>query len=382
MTNETIFSALRHELHQHPELSGAEFETGRRIADRLAGYQPDLLVRHLGGNGVAAVYEATASGPTILLRCELDALPIAEETDLPYRSRTTGVAHLCGHDGHMAILVSVAAALARKPPRRGKVVLLFQPAEEIGSGAAAVLDDPQFQTLRPDYSFALHNLPGFDLGQVVIRSGTFCCASRGMTVRLTGASCHAAQPESGRSPTMAMVHFMQQLFSLPRELTGDESGAFATIIGARLGQKAFGTTPDQAEVWVTLRAETDGTMRRLVEFAERTISDLAAADGLGCRIDYEDIFPATVNSPRAVQQVWAAAAGKAILELDRPFRWSEDFGRLSAISEGALVGLGAGQSVPDLHQSNYDFPDELIPIGRDLLLNLLAQCQDLNIGMD
>jgi len=169
-------STFRRSLHAHPELSGREVETARRVADRLAGFAPTRIVTGLGSmrTGVCAVYEGERPGPTVLVRCELDALPIQERNTFAHRSTVPGVSHKCGHDGHMATLAALAADLHAKPIARGCVLLLFQPAEETGEGAAAVLRDPAFRALgAPDYVYAFHNVPKFPLGAVLLGEGVF-----------------------------------------------------------------------------------------------------------------------------------------------------------------------------------------------------------------
>ncbi|MBE9080318.1 amidohydrolase [Romeria aff. gracilis LEGE 07310] len=234
---------LRRRLHRQPELSGAEFQTAQQILHFFADLKPDETLTELGGTGVAFVFSGAEPGPTVLLRCELDALPIQEENTFAHRSTAAGCAHKCGHDGHMAILAAVGIQLAAQRPLRGRVVLLYQPAEETGQGAAAVIADEKFSQIRPDYVFALHNLPGQPLGQVVVRSGTFSCASRGVTITLLGKTAHAAQPETGISPAAAMCQLIDELSQLPTRLGFGDELAFATVVGARLGEKAFGTSP-------------------------------------------------------------------------------------------------------------------------------------------
>ena len=149
----------RRHLHAVPELSGQEAKTAEAVRARLQAAGADRIVSGLGGHGVLGIYDGRESGPTIMLRAELDALPIQEKSQLKHRSLIAGKAHLCGHDGHMAILAAVAQNLSQQRPSRGRVALLFQPAEEDGSGAAAVLADAKFEQVRPDFVFALHNLP-------------------------------------------------------------------------------------------------------------------------------------------------------------------------------------------------------------------------------
>lgn len=362
---------LLHHLHREPELSGAEGGTARAVTGFFDGLQPDRTLADLGGHGVAFVFDGAQPGPTVLLRCELDALPIQERHEGPGQSRVPGVAHQCGHDGHMAILAAVGTRLARRRPARGRVVLLFQGAEETGEGAAAVVADPRFAELGVDLAFALHNVPGHPLGQVIVREGSITSASRGMEIELSGRTAHAAQPETGVSPALAMSRLVETLASLESGLVPDGEIAFATVVGARLGEKAFGTAPGEARVWVTLRSETDPTMARLIEHAEQTARRLAERDGLELAIGYQDIFPATVNAAEAVGIVRAAATPGRLRLADKPFRWSEDFGHITAAVPGALFGIGAGEDRPDLHNPDYRFPEALIPEAADLFVRIL-----------
>jgi len=356
---------LRRQLHAHPEASGAEERTAAKIAGILASLGPDALATGLGGHGLAAVWRGAGDGPRVLFRCELDGLPIPERAELPYRSVVAGRSHKCGHDGHMAIAVGLAEALAADRPTRGEVVLLFQPAEEDGSGAARVLRDPAFGPLAPDLAFALHNLPGFDLGRAVVRDGPFAAASSGLVVRLSGATSHAAEPQLGRSPAPAVASLIDGLTALPQLHTALSESAKVTVIHARLGEVAFGTSPGEAEVMATLRTHDAGVMGHLEAAARRLATHTAAAHGLGCEVEIVEPFPATANHVEANRLVRtaAAAAGLAIVEPADAFPWSEDFGHFTARFGGALFGLGAGIDHAPLHHPDYDFPDELIPFG-------------------
>lgn len=351
---------LRHAIHRHPERSGEERHTAELISDHLANLNPDALITDLGGYGVAAVFEGPLEGPTVLVRCELDALPIDERNHFDHRSQCPGVSHKCGHDGHMAIVAALAQNLSKNPPRNGRVVLLFQPAEETGEGAAAVVASPDFSSIRPDFAFALHNLPGLPMGEVVVREGSFSCASRGMSIRLDGKSAHAAQPETGRSPADALCEIIAGLKDLNADHLGVDEIAFTTVVGARLGDKAFGTAPAQAEIWATLRSETDPGMRLIVKRAESLARRVADRHSLALQIHYQDVFPATHCDPAAIAMVRAAASPLPLRELEQPMRWSEDFGHVTKACSGALFGLGAGEQTPALHDSSYDFPDQLI----------------------
>ena len=271
---------IRQELHARPELSGEETASAAAITSHLAQLSPESVVEALGGTGVAAVFAGKHAGPTVMVRCELDALPIEELSQLPYRSEIPGKAHLCGHDGHMAILLALGKMLKQAPPPAGRVVLLFQPAEETGKGARAVLADPRFYDLGIDYALSLHNLPGFPLHRVLLKPGHVNCASRGMRIRFEGKTAHASMPETGLSPAAAMTSTVEALTGLSRPGPLDEAFALVTVVHATLGEPAFGVSPGHAEVWATLRTVTDEQMSQLVASAEALAQNAAEADGL------------------------------------------------------------------------------------------------------
>lgn len=367
--------AFRHRLHTLPETSNHETETARTIAGALEATAPDELVTGLGGHGLAAVYHGGAGdGPTVLVRAELDALPIAETGTVDYRSRHEGQGHMCGHDGHMTILLGLARRIAAERARlTGRVVVLYQPAEETAEGARRILDDERFRPLRPDWAFALHNLPGFPAGQVLLRRGVFASASKGLVVRLRGMTSHAAHPENGRSPAQAMTQLMDGLAATAGSVTPFESAALITLIHARLGEIAFGTAPGEAEVMATLRAHDDTDMAAMASRAIRLAEGLARVHELDHEIEWVEVFPATVNHDDGVERIAAAAeaAGLTVAWPEEPFPWSEDFGWFLQEFPGALCGLGSGTDHPQLHNSDYDFPDRIIPAGIDLFQHIV-----------
>lgn len=364
---------IRHELHRRAELSGKEVRTAEFLGAALAGCSPDQLLTGLGGHGLAVVFEGNKSGPNVLLRCDTDALPLPDRPDLAYLSETEGVSHKCGHDGHMTMMLGVAQRLAKARPEQGRAVLLFQPAEETGAGARAVLDDPAFAELHPEVSLGLHNLPGFPLGTVVLREGTFSAASRGLTISLTGVSSHAAEPEAGRNPASAAAALVHALSALPQMETGLSDSAKVTVVGIAVGGPAFGTSPGDGRVMATLRTFSDVAMERLSQRCADLATGIASAYGLDWDLTWSEVFPATVNHPGVVTAVEAAAVadGLIVVRPGTPFAWSEDFGHFTAAGPGALVGLGSGLEQPPLHHPDYDFPDSLLPIGVDFWHNIL-----------
>ncbi len=366
---------LRHELHAQPEISGEEARTAERIAEEMRNAGADQIWTGLGGHGVAAAFDGAAPGPTVMIRCELDGLPIQEVSDLPYRSAVDGKSHVCGHDGHMTMVVATARALAKRPGK-GRVILLFQPAEETGMGAPAVVADPAWPELKPDYAFAIHNLPGLALGTVGLCTTTACCASRGMQIKLAGKSSHAAMPEDGVSPAGAMAELMTALPGLSKGRELDEAFRLCTLTHANLGEPAFGIAPGDGELRCTLRCESDATMQGLIDEAVAMATETAARHGLEIEISWHDVFAATVNAVEAVALTEQAArrTGLKVERLPEPMRFSEDFGCFGLDgATAAMIFLGSGEEQPQLHNPDFDFPDALIAKGAGLFLDVIEQ---------
>ncbi len=368
-------TALRHSLHQHPELSGQERETAARMADELRRAGADTVLTDLGGHGVAAVFDSGATGPTVAIRCELDGLPIKELSELPYVSIVPGRGHLCGHDGHMSMVLGVALALQEQRPAHGRVVLIFQPAEETGQGAKALRDDAQFAQLAPDYVFSLHNLPGLKLGEVELCLGPTNCASRGMRIALTGKTSHAAAPQDGVSAAGALSALIPELTRLGTAGALNADYALTTITHASLGEQTFGVAPGQAELWVTLRTVSDDRMAKLAADAEALVQQVAKSENLSAEITYEDVFEACTNDAEAVTILAEACADQSVAckLTNEPQRFSEDFGQFGKGAKSAMFWLGAGRDHPQLHNPDYDFPDALIPVGTGVFLAAIRQ---------
>lgn len=356
---------LRHHLHRHPELSGEEQHTAGHIRTYLESLGPDRIIDGIGGHGLAAIYAGSDPGPTVLFRCELDALPIAETGRPDHRSTVDGKSHMCGHDGHMAMVTALAHHFARRRPETGRAVLLYQPAEETGAGARAVIDDPQYAQLAPDYAFALHNMPGLPLGHVALQPGPVNCASRGMRIDLTGFTAHASEPEAGRSPAQALAALLQQLPGLGHADSTGPDFAMVTLTHARLGEPSFGVAPGEASLWLTLRTTLDDTMNSLVARAEALARQAAESSALELTMTCHDVFhhcendaEATAVLERALERTGTPRAAYAY-----PMRASEDFGLYGQTARSAMFLLGSGENSPHLHHSDYDFPDALIARG-------------------
>ena len=370
--------AWRHDVHRHPEISGEEQETARKVRSMLAPTLPDQVISDLGGHGVAAVYDSKAPGPTVLFRSETDALPIQELGDIAHRSVVPGKSHLCGHDGHSAILLGLARLLGRSRPLKGRVVLMFQPAEEDGSGAAAVIADPRYESIRPDFAFSLHNMPGHAMGEGYISAGPANCASRGIRVRLTGSTAHAAQPEKGRSPMRAIASLMPAFEDCSSRTALGPGFSLVTVTHTHMGEPVYGIAPGHAEIRATLRTVGDDEMGALCARVEALAVEAARASNLACEIDYADVFLACTNDATAVDYLRQGMDRAGVVHHDKPEpqRASEDFGRFGHTAKAAMVVLGAGMDTPAVHTPTYDFPDELIAPGVRLFSETLAAVMD------
>lgn len=366
-------TALRHELHTYPEVSGEEVETRQSISAFLQRVSASVEIQE-AGRGLIAIYKGNTEGPTTMIRAELDALPIEEVNELAYTSQTPGVSHKCGHDGHMTMVAGLAHLLKDRPPEKGKVVLLFQSAEETGQGAQWMIDAPAFQALKPDYAFSLHNLPGLPVHQIACKAGTFCAASTGIKIRLFGKTAHASSPETGVSPAIGISQLAMILQSLVAKYSFRDF-TLLTITHLQVGEPSFGISPGEGELRVTIRAYQDKDLDKLKELIESEVEEIAKAQELTFDISYHEPFAATTNHQEAVDMIGevAAQSGLTFSEMPRPNPWSEDFGLFLQQSKGAMFGLGSGIDQPALHNPDYDFPDELIATGMTMFWGLLQR---------
>ncbi len=353
---------LRHRLHGCPEISGQERRT-RAVLKQFLEENTHLELQDCG-EGFYAAFRSALPKPGkkgIAFRADYDALALPEG----------GAAHLCGHDGHAAALCGAALLLeqrageGRDPGR--DVFFLFQPAEETGAGAApccAIFEREEIEEI-----YGAHNLPGFAFGEVYTKEGTFACGSEGLTLRFLGKPTHAAYPELGVSPAPAVG---QLLTEIPSFLNKKEHGyggmVLCTVIGAQMGEKAFGAAAAKAEVWLTLRAERGADLEKLRQMVLSRANALAAQGGLILETEEQDVFPATENDKVCAEKVRKACGGGILPE---PMRWSEDFGHYLNHCRGGFFGIGAGEDYPGLHTETYEYPDGLLMRTAESFLRLI-----------
>ena len=370
-------TAIRKKIHTNPEIAGKEKKTAALIKSELEKTGPDEIVDEIGGHGLVAIYrgENPDEGENLMIRAELDGLKINEENSFDYRSQTKNRMHACGHDGHMAIVLGVAKYLQDHRPRNGSVMLLFQPAEETGEGAGWMMDDPKFKELKIGRGFALHNLPGYEENHLFIKDETMACGSTGIEITFKGKSSHAAHPEEGINPAQAIAELLQSLEALSQEIQKGDEYRILTVTYIQMGEPAFGISPGQAEVGVTLRAETDELLEGLEQDVHQKIDEVY--DRFEGEVSYQnrEPFATTVNDKDGVDELVKAAkqADVPVDFLDEPMYWSEDFGEFRRKCPITLFGLGAGKDSFPLHSEKYDFNDSLIPGGISVFVNLIKR---------
>ncbi|WP_375749392.1 amidohydrolase [Vibrio sp. HN007] len=376
--NKTTFDApgYRKKLHQNPELSCHERETAITIAQQLKmfGLEP---VTNISGYGLICTVEGKEPGPTTLLRADFDAIAVQEKAKHAHVSQNDGVMHGCGHDGHTTSLLKVAQSLSQNPPEQGKVVLLFQPAEETGTGANSMLNHPKLNDLKVDNVFAYHNLPGHPLHEIVVKQGTFACASTGVCIELQGKTSHAAYPEKGISPVGEMVEIISFLQQLPEQ--SEDKSSLVTIVYAKLGEEAYGVSAGSAKIMATLRSESNHAFNSMKQQLTDQLSHMQQHSDLAITHSWHEPFNAAVNSDSHVELLKSQAQklGLSITELNEPLRWSEDFSEFLLKFDGALFGIGSGQHHPELHNPDYDFPDEILDTACNLFMALIKEIHGL-----
>ncbi len=369
---------LRQLLHANPELPGNEKNTAAYVSGFIKKLNPDLLINNIGGEGILVLFDSGKPGPTLLFRADMDALPIQEVNEFPHRSVVDGVSHKCGHDGHTTILCGLAEKLAAEKPVSGKVYLLFQPAEETGEGAAKVVEDTKFN-IQPDFVFALHNLPGYEEGNIVVKDGLFSAAVNSFIIKLKGKTAHAAEPEFGFNPANAISEIIAFADKLNHNKPEDENFQLITPVHINMGAIAYGISAGEAQLHYTLRCWDNERLRKLESTLINKSTEIAVKYGLIPGHEFTQTFYANNNRKDANDVVRLSAQQNdfTIEEKAVPFKWAEDFGFFTSKYNGCMFGLGAGKGQPALHNPDYDFPDSIVATGvtifHSITKNLLSK---------
>ena len=362
----TDYISIRHSLHLHPQTAGYEQFAHETIVAHLQTLHPTHVYTFVGGWGVIAVWGNDPQTPTVAFRADTDALPIG---------------HRCGHDGHTTILLRLAELIDGKRCADSghvsnisthNILLLWQPAEETGTGAKAVIKSGILQQYNIKAFYALHNMPGYPLGTVVLCPRTFAAASTGAVYHLDGRETHASTPELGINPGVAVSEIIKEFNGF-----NGRNGEFrqSTLICVRVGSPAFGTSAGHGEVMFTLRAFTNDEMERLLADANNTVNRIAARHGLTATSSLVEPFHATENNGDCVETIEKAATEVplSVRYQMEPNRWSEDFAEYLMLWPGAMFGMGCGEKHVELHHPTYVFNDWMVEPAAQMFLNLAVR---------
>ena len=365
------FTALRRDIHQHPEIGFEEFRTSDLVAERLArwGY---AVTRGLGGTGVVGQLQRGNGSRKLGLRADMDALPIQETTGLPHASVQAGLMHACGHDGHTAMLLAAAEHLATSATFDGTLNLIFQPAEESLGGARKMMEDGLFDRFPCDAIFAMHNLPGFRLGQLLLREGATMASSENILVHIEGAGGHGAMPHLSADPVVAGAAIVMALQTIVSRNVDPLKMAVITV-GAFQAGVANNVIPQNAVLKLSVRALDRGVRALLRQRIVEVVELQAKSYGVTARVDFLPGYPVLVNTPaetEVAREVALALVGadNVVLQTE-PLTASEDFAYMLDQVPGSYLFIGNGDASHGghgacmVHNPNYDFEDRNIPVG-------------------
>ena len=360
-------SGIRHHLHRHPELAYQEFKTSDFVAQSLEswGY---AVTRGLGGTGMVATLKAGTGSRAVAVRADMDALPINEETGLPYASSEPGRMHACGHDGHTTMVLGAAQHLARTRRFNGTVHLVFQPAEEIGadSGAKRMIADGLFERFPCEAIFGLHNHPGYPTGTFMFRSGPFMAASDTVNITIHGRGGHAARPHLSVDPVVIGAGLVTALQTVVARSIDPMQTAVVTV-GAFNAGHAANVIPESARLQLSVRS-FDPAVRELLEARIRALTE-AQAGAYGARVEIEYVpgYPVVINSQAetelALQVARELVGDDRVVDNFGPIAGSEDFAYYLQKKPGCFLRLGNGEGAPMLHNASYDFNDDNLTVG-------------------
>ncbi len=366
-------TAIRRDIHAHPEIGFEERRTSDLVAAKLAEWGVEVH-RGIGGTGLVGVLRRGSGQRSIGLRADMDALPMDETTNLPYRSTNPGRMHACGHDGHTTMLLGAAKYLAQSGDFDGTVHFIFQPAEEGLGGATAMLRDGLFQRFPCETVFGMHNRPGLPVGRFAIRPGAMMAGGAFFDIRITGKGSHGARPEAGIDPLLVACHIATALQSIVARNVPPADTAVLSVTRIA-GGDAYNVIPETATIGGTARTMKRETMELLEANMKRIAAGVAAGFGATAETDFRFLFAPLVNDPAQTAAIAAAATavvGAENVNTDGPaVMASEDFSAMLEAVPGAYINIGNGEASAQVHNPGYDFNDEAIPYGVAMLARLV-----------
>jgi amidohydrolase len=372
-------TAIRHALHATPELGFEEHATAELVVRQLERYRVDEIHRGLGKTGVVGVIRgrAGASGRTVGLRADMDALPMAEENDFAHRSTVAGRMHACGHDGHTAMLLGAARWLAKTREFDGTVHLIFQPGEEGYAGARAMIQDGLFERFPCDAVYAMHNWPGLEPGTIAVKPGPMMAAADRVTITIEGKGGHGAHAYLAIDPVVVAAHVITAAQTIVSRNVGPLDSAVVSLCSIQAGHpSAMSVIPREAVITGTVRSFRPQTQDMIEQRLAQLAESVAIGFGATARVHYERMYPATVNTRD--EALFGAEVAEELVGAERvlrdlePSMGAEDFSFMLEQRPGAYfrIGQGGAESGCFLHNPRYDFNDEILPLGAALFVRL------------
>ncbi|MDE2514679.1 MAG: amidohydrolase [Rhodospirillales bacterium] len=379
----TDMTTWRQDLHTHPELALQEVRTSGVVRQKLAEFGVDEIITGMAKTGVVGVIRgrgphSAPGGRAIGLRADMDALPITEETGLPYASQNPGVMHACGHDGHTTMLLGAARYLAETRNFDGTVYVIFQPAEENLAGGEIMVKDGLFEKCPMDRIFGLHNRPGMKLGEFGWRVGPMMAAVANIEITITGRGAHGAHPDHGIDPIVIAAQIVSALQTIVAR-SMDPTACGVVTIGHISGGQTYNVIPETVHMKGTARWFAPAIGDVLEQGVRRLAGGIAASFGARAEVRFDRAYPATVNE--AASTALTVAAAKAVSgegrvhELADPTMGGEDFSFMLEKKDGSYIVLGADDAAHKamVHQPDYDFNDAMLPIGASYWATLAEQ---------
>ncbi len=378
LTEEMI--AVRRDLHMHPEVAFEEVRTSGIVADTLRGLGLEVQTG-VGKTGVVAVLDGAKDGPTVLVRADMDALPIDEATGAPYASQTANKSHACGHDGHTAIGLAVAKMLTKHKDRiAGRVKFVFQPGEETGKGAVAMIRDGALENPRPDVSLGLHVWNTLPVGVLGVADGPIMAGSSTWSVRLTGRGGHGAQPHQTIDPVVVSAHIITALQTIVSRSVNPEDTAVVSVTQVHAGD-THNVIPHTAFLEGTMRAFRVEVRDLVTRRMEEIINNVAAAFGCEAVFEMEHVTIPVVNHPQVGERLRPVLAdlvgGEAHMRLDTRTMGGEDMAYFMDDVPGMFIFVGSANAEKGLnyghHHPRFDFDEAALPIGAAVLASAVAE---------
>ena len=373
--------AFRRDLHAHPELGFEERRTAARVVEALRVAGVDQIHEGIGRTGVVALVHGRsgAGGRLLGLRADMDALPMTEENDFAWRSTTRGLMHGCGHDGHTTMLVGAARYLAATRRFDGTAVLIFQPGEEGFAGAKQMIDDGLFDRFPVEAVYAMHNWPSLPAGTIGLNTGPMMAAADQIEIVVQGRGGHGAHPYLAVDPVLVAAHIITAAQSLVSRNVSPIDNAVVSLCSMQAGDPgAYSVIPREARLVGTVRTFRREVQDMIEERLGRLVESVAVGFGATAKLNYKRSYPATINSEREAE--FAATVAVSLVGESRvvrqlpPSMGAEDFSFMLQVKPGAYLRLGqGGEGSCFLHNSRYDFNDDVLPLGAALFASLVEQ---------